>query len=272
MLGLVPSTDETEESGSSSELVRFQQNELARVTRLEQRRHRSGTHLGLLCTTFGHTHARLQELQGAVLGLYRRLRRRLAEQLGPEGASRLPVVREHLRQVAPVAAGLLLNDDLGADAVALCPALLRRLERFRWKQILVRDEHQRIHCIPAPSAHAPIKQALHAGALRITAETKAVEQHRRVRRTERLPDGTVRSEEEEVRTRALSRTASVQGAARHALAQQIQPQVRALEDGCALQELRVEWVQHLTESARRLCQRLERERDAARSALDDHVA
>ena len=98
-----------------------------------------------------------------------------------------------------------------------------------------------------------------------------MEQHRRVRRTERLPDGTVRSVEEEVRTRALSSTASVQGGARHALAQQIQPQMRELEDGCALQEMRVEWVQHLAESARRLCLLLERERDAARYAIDDHV-
>ena len=40
----------------------------------------------------------------------------------------------------------------------------------------------------------------------------------------------------------------------------------------ALQELRAEWVQHLTESARRLCQRLERERDAVRAAIDDPAA
>ena len=246
LFGLVPLPEEDAPEGEKS-LVQFQKNELARVTRLEQRRHRSGAHLALLCTEFGAVHARLQDLQGDALEQYGALRRRLVKQLG---APTIPSYGcpIHLRQVAPVAAGLLLNDDLGADAVALCPALLRRLERFRWKQILVRDEHHRIHCIPAPSVHAPIRQALHAAALRLT--TEAMEQHRRVRQTERLPDGTVRSVEEEVHTRALRFTE--EHGARHRLAQQIQPQVRALEGGCALQELRVEWVQHMTESAR-LC-------------------
>ena len=264
LFGLVPLPEEDAPEGEKS-LVQFQKNELARVTRLEQRRHRSGAHLALLCTEFGAVHARLQDLQGDALEQYGALRRRLVKQLGVTDSSRLTVVRLHLQHVAPVTAGLLLHDNLGADTAALPPALLQRLECFQWKRILVRDEHHRIHCIPAPSVHAPIRQALHAAALRLT--TEAMEQHRRVRQTERLPDGTVRSVEEEVHTRALRFTE--EHGARHRLAQQIQPQVRALEGGCALQELRVEWVQHMTESARRLCSLLEAECAAVRAALED---
>ena len=66
LFGLVPLPEEDAPEGEKS-LVQFQKNELARVTRLEQRRHRSGAHLALLCTEFGAVHARLQDLQGDAL-------------------------------------------------------------------------------------------------------------------------------------------------------------------------------------------------------------
>ena len=217
----------------------------------------------MLCNAFMDEHARLLALQDDLLRHYRALRARVREQLGPRGAARLSAVRAHLRGAAP--APLLVNDKLGAEPGALCPDLVQRLQRFQWNRVLVQDQHGRIRDVPEASAHAAIKQALHVGSLKITAQ--AVEQHRRMRRTERLPDGTVRSQEEEVRTRALRVEGRACGA-RHALAQQVLPQVRALEGSCALQELRVEGVEHVAESARRLCRRLEEELEKVRHAME----
>ena len=254
------------EAETQHHLVQFQSRELQRVRRLEAQRNRSGAHLERICTAFLAAHAQLAEAQAGAREAYGALRARLVQNLGHKEASRLPAVRQYMRDAddagRAVSLGLLLDDKLGEEPAALDPALLQRLEQLQWKQILIRDEHQRVHCIPPPPAYASIKRALHKATLR-TAE--AMEAHRRTRRTERLPDGTVRCTEEEVRTRAVRLQE-----AHHEIGKRIQHRVRALETGCAAQELRVEWVQYLTEIARHLVSSLEAERAAVRAILGDN--
>ena len=249
----------------TTDLVRFQSQELDRVQRLEKQRHKSGAHLAQICTAFSAAYARLAERQKLVHAAYRKLRARLVEQLGEAKSSHLPTVRDHVPPRVRNLQQKLTDNNLGAEDAALDPGLLQRLEQLQWKQILVRDDHKRVHCIPPPSSYAPIKQSLHADALQAV-EAQSLEQHRNSRQTERLPDGTVRCI---IIIRLNTRAVRLRGAVlRHHVSRQVQPRMRALEAGCAAQELRVEWVQYMVDIARYLCVLLEIEHDTVSAVLE----
>ena len=53
----------------TTDLVRFQSQELDRVQRLEKQRHKSGAHLAQICTAFSAAYARLAEAEAGARGV-----------------------------------------------------------------------------------------------------------------------------------------------------------------------------------------------------------